>query len=113
MSSTYDKGIKKELKAINYLKAQKYKILHHRYRSRYGEIDIIATKGDVVIAVEVKLRQSFFDARTCITRRQMQRIEEGLLDFISKDIAYKNHSLRMDVILFVGNEQVHIENAWV
>lgn len=107
-----DRGFKAELKAIQYLQAHQFIILKHRFLSPYGEIDIVATKESMLIAVEVKLRQSFFDARNCISMRQQNRIENALLYFISQYKEYKKHDLRMDVILFVQNEYVHIENAW-
>ena len=39
-----------------FLKKSGYKILERNYHSRYGEIDIIASKGAVLAFVEVKTR---------------------------------------------------------
>ncbi len=42
--------------AAEYLQKQGYAILETNFRTRFGEIDIIAQKGDVLAFVEVKTR---------------------------------------------------------
>lgn len=51
-------GKKGENKTARYLKRRGYKILERNYRSPFGEVDIIAKKGDIVAFVEVKTRLS-------------------------------------------------------
>ncbi len=45
-----------ETKAANYLKRRGYQILCRNYRTKAGELDIIAKDGDCVVFVEVKTR---------------------------------------------------------
>jgi putative endonuclease len=56
--SNYNKNLGKlgEEKARNYLAFKFYKILEMNYRTKAGEIDIIAKDGDCVVFVEVKTR---------------------------------------------------------
>ena len=42
--------------ACNYLKDEKYEIIARNFNCLYGEIDIIATKNDEIIFIEVKTR---------------------------------------------------------
>lgn len=42
--------------ATEYLAAQGYSIVGRNFHTRYGEIDIIAQKGDILAFVEVKTR---------------------------------------------------------
>ena len=42
--------------AIDYLKQNKYKILDTNFKNRFGEIDIISKKNDLIIIIEVKGR---------------------------------------------------------
>ncbi len=44
--------------AANYLQQQGYQILDRNYHSRFGEVDLVAEKDDVVVFVEVKARTS-------------------------------------------------------
>lgn len=44
--------------AETYLKKEGYRILEKNYRTRFGEIDIIAEDGDDIVFVEVKTRKS-------------------------------------------------------
>ena len=44
--------------AASYLRKKHYKILNTGYSCRFGEIDIIASCGNFLVFVEVKLRKS-------------------------------------------------------
>ena len=44
--------------ALRYLKKQGYKILDKNYKSKLGEIDIVARSGDTIVFAEVKTRPS-------------------------------------------------------
>ena len=46
-----------EAAAAEYLRGRGYAILGMNYRTRLGEIDVIASKGKYVAFVEVKLRR--------------------------------------------------------
>ena len=49
-------GMQGEALVARYLRENGYKLAAHGYRSRYGEIDLIAWDGDVLCFVEVKTR---------------------------------------------------------
>ena len=51
-------AIKGEELATEFLKRKGYKIIERNFRKGYGEIDIIATKKNVLVFVEVKTRTS-------------------------------------------------------
>ncbi|MDR2667126.1 MAG: YraN family protein [Holosporales bacterium] len=110
--SAYEKGISSELCAENELKTKGYEILGKRVRTQYGEVDILAKKGNDVVAVEVKQRKSLSAARACISIKQQKRIFNALLFIMSnRDELFANY--RVDVICFdsVGRFE-HIENAF-
>ncbi len=62
--------------AADYLKAHGYKIIGMGYAVRFGEIDVIAQKGEYVVFCEVKLRKNadFAAAREFVSRGKQQRI---------------------------------------
>src|SRR5581483_1053922 len=58
MSSNIQKGKEGEQFVANYLLKQGYRIIHQNFRHKYGEVDIIAKKDEVVAFVEVKWRKN-------------------------------------------------------
>ena len=65
-----------EDKAAAFLRRKGYRILERNYSCRFGEIDIIAGKGEIIAFVEVKLRKndSFAEAREFVTYSKQKRI---------------------------------------
>lgn len=65
-----------EEKAVRYLRRRGYRILDRNFSCRFGEIDIIASKGGYLAFVEVKLRKNaaFAQAREFVGRAKQQRI---------------------------------------
>ena len=53
----YLSGILGEDKACAFLKKQGFKILKRNFHSKFGEIDIIATKDEILHFIEVKFTQ--------------------------------------------------------
>ena len=82
-----DLGILGENLAVDELHARGYSILARRHRSRYGEIDIIAQHGQVIVFVEVKLRTTdlFGEAFEAIPRWKQRRIISLALDYLSRN----------------------------
>ena len=69
-------GISGENLACDALSRQGYAILARRYRTRVGEIDIVARDGPTLVFVEVKTRTSedFGVPAEAVTRRKQRRI---------------------------------------
>ena len=65
-----------EATAADYLRGKRYKIVAAGYRSRFGEIDLIAEDRKYLVFVEVKLRKSadFAAAREYVDRNKQNRI---------------------------------------
>ena len=65
-----------ESQAAAYLRKKKYHILAAGYRSRFGEIDLIACNKEYVVFVEVKLRKSsqFAEAKEFVDFRKQNRL---------------------------------------
>ena len=69
-------GIWGEDKAAVYLRKKGYTVIEKNFSCRFGEIDIIAKKGGMVVFVEVKLRKNndFAAAREFVTYSKQRRI---------------------------------------
>ena len=70
------KGNFYEEMAANYLIEQGYEILARQYRTRSGEIDLVARDGSTIVFIEVKGRQStrFGLPQEAVDRRKQRRI---------------------------------------
>lgn len=105
-----DRGLKGEALAISYLKKKGYKILEKNYRTKFGEIDIIASKDGVVVFIEVKTRSTdaFGAPEESVTRDKQERIKKIALYYL-KDL--KNlPALRFDVISIELKPEPQIEH---
>ena len=96
----YNKAIGKygESIARDFLINNGYKILDMNYRNRYGEIDIISIKNDIIIFCEVKSRytNSFgnpIEAVTYYKQKQIIKLSEMYLLYEK----YNNYNVRYDV----------------
>lgn len=114
------KGIFGEYTAQSYLRSKGFKIVNRNYSSRYGEIDIIASKDDCLVFVEVKFRKrkSLVSGVESVDIRKQSKITKTALVYLSK--INKNLDARFDVIEITAKEDeecnvdniVHIENAF-
>ena len=68
------------------LERRGYRILERRYRTRAGEIDIVASDGDAIVFVEVKARSSdrFGSALEAVTRWKQRRICHMAVDYLAR-----------------------------
>lgn len=103
------KGDAYEQKACQYLQNTGYTVLCQNYHSRYGEIDIIATKDDTLVFFEVRARKisRYGTAGDTITLQKRQKIIKTATDFLGKHDAYQNFAARFDVILFDITKNSH------
>lgn len=62
--------------AADYLTGQGYKIVEPNYRTRYGELDLVATEGEELVFVEVKTRsgEGFGLPEEAVDRRKQQKL---------------------------------------
>ena len=110
--SSFQKGILAESKAETYLQTYGFNILHKRYKTTYGEIDLIALNKNLLIFVEVKNRKNIpnYDF---ITPKQKKRCCQAAEIFIAKNPQYMHFNMRFDCIFITKNSIIrHIENAW-
>ena len=78
-------GVCGEAQVADYLRKHGYTLLAHSYACRFGEIDLIARKGDVICFVEVKLRSNmkYGLPREAVTAGKRARIRKTALHYLS------------------------------
>jgi putative endonuclease len=101
-----------ELAAALYLRAKGYRILARRFKTKSGEIDIIAKRGRCLVFVEVKRRATRAGAEASITGAQEFRIKQAAGDWLARHPAHRELDQRFDLIFIVrGRFPRHIENG--
>ncbi len=84
-----------------------------RHRTKLGEIDIVARRGDTVAIVEVKARASLEAAMDAVTPAAQARIARAADLWLQKQRDYARLSLRFDIVAVLPRRwPVHIPNAW-
>ena len=92
-----------EAAAARYLRRNSYHVLDTNYRTRYGEVDIIARRGDLVCFVEVKTRRgaSFGEPFEAVDPRKQKQLRRMALSWLARragDPSFAACNFRFDVI---------------
>lgn len=101
-------GVNAENIAADYLILRGYKICDRNYSCRFGEIDIIATKKDVLCFIEVKYRtpRGYGTSIDAITKSKIRKILKA-----AKIYLFENNMLerdyRLDAVL-IDNDNIEI-----
>lgn len=106
-------GIGGEDLAVEYLIKKKYKILSRNFKTKIGEIDIIAKDKNVIVFVEVKTRTNdvFGLPREAVTSAKQSKIRMVATQYL-KIHGGLNQACRFDVIDILRGELTHIENCF-
>ena len=100
MTTKYQQfGEKSESVAVNCLKKQGYRIIELNYRTKLGEIDIIAKQGKTLVFIEVKARKSsrFGRPELAVTPKKQRKISMTALYYL-KSTKQSNAKARFDVV---------------
>ncbi len=113
----FNSGKTGETAAAKYLKKNGYKILERNYRKTYGEIDIVAQKGENIAFVEVKTRKSdsFGTPAEFVTVQKQKKLIKAAYTYIQErkvDAAFT-----FDIVeVYIDGKKVkeinHIKNAF-
>ena len=110
--------------AVSYLQGEGYKIIERNYRTKLGEIDIIADCKGCTCFVEVRAKNSpafGLPEETILKKKQLQ-ISKAALAYI-KQFKLEDKSCRFDVVCIEGVESLmpqvrlirnafDLDNAW-
>jgi len=111
--TAYRRGHRGEWLAAMALMLKGYRIIARRYRTRIGEIDLIARRGDLVLIVEVKVRKSLIEAMEAIAHQSERRIEAAADLWLARQPDHGRLSVRFDVVAVLPRRwPVHVENAF-
>jgi len=90
-----------------------YRVLARRYRTKVGEIDLIARRGDVVAFIEVKRRAHLAQGLEAVTPQARTRIRRAAELYLRRNPALAERALRFDVMVVTPWAWPrHIVDAW-
>ncbi|KEC54726.1 UPF0102 protein [Bartonella koehlerae C-29] len=72
---SFYRGIRAEKWAAWWLRCKGFHIAKIRFKTKCGEIDLIARRGNLVLIVEVKARSTLAEAMAAVSRVNEKRIE--------------------------------------
>jgi putative endonuclease len=92
-----------ETLAAEELERRGYAILDQRYRTRHGEIDIIARDGETIVFVEVKVRQTSDKgtAAEAVAPAKQRRLVSMAVDYLARHGLHES-PCRFDVVAIDG-----------
>ena len=92
-------GRQGEAEAADFLKRQGYRILRRGFRTRFGEVDLIAREGPVLCFIEVKTRSQleFGPPIEAVTSGKMKRMAKSAQVYLARH-KLDEVPLRFDVV---------------
>lgn len=109
----YRRGHRSEWLASLALIAKGYRIIGRRYRTKLGEIDLIARRGDLVLIVEVKALSTLTDAMDAIALDSERRIEGAADLWLIRQRDHDRISLRFDMVAVLPwRWPIHVEDVF-
>jgi putative endonuclease len=96
-------GKRGEELAVQELERRGYAVLARRYRTRHGEIDIVARDGETVVFIEVKAKETaeFGSASEAVTARKQRRVISMAVDYLARN-RLTTKPCRFDVVAIDG-----------
>jgi len=109
------KGLAGEATAVVFLEEKGMRILEKNFRSRSGEVDIIALDGDVLVFAEVKTWSVYgIEAlEQALNIKKQRKIIETSKYFLSLHREYRYMAIRFDVIFIAPLGITHLASAFM
>lgn len=92
-------GDRGERAAARHLRKKGYKVITRGYRTRRGEIDLIARDGQTLVFIEVKTRKGGVPAEA-VTIQKQRRLTKAALEFLHR-FQLEGVPARFDVVAIV------------
>ncbi len=107
------RGHRGEWLAAWHLRFKGYRIVAKRFKTKTGEVDIIARKKDLILMVEVKARPTVLEAMDAITATAQRRIEAAGDIWLARQKDFAKLSVRYDLIAILPRKwPVHVERLF-
>lgn len=98
--------------AADYLRKHNFEILQKNWKTKFGEIDLIATKNNLLIFVEVKLKvgEDFGTPEEMINSPKLSQVQNTAVAFLQQkpEIEKQYKGYRIDAVCIVLNQNKEV-----
>lgn len=103
-----------EQQAADFLEGKGLKRITSRFRSRFGEIDLIMEDQDILVFIEVRLRKTnhYGSGSESVDIRKQNKLTKTALTYLQKEKIFEKRPCRFDVIEISRNGLQWIKNAF-
>jgi len=106
-------GRRAETIAAWWLRLRGFAVLATRWRTKVGEIDLVARRGDLVVFVEVKRRATLAAAAEAVTATNRARVVRAAEQYLARRPDLAACTVRFDAVLLAPwAAPRHVEGAW-
>lgn len=111
--STLQIGATAEDRAVELLLRHGYRIVERNYRTKLGELDIVARDGATLVFVEVRSRRTsrFGSALEAVGGRKQRQVSRVAAQYLAWRRPRFDEA-RFDVVAITGDEIVLVKDAW-
>ncbi|MEM1378185.1 MAG: YraN family protein [Pseudomonadota bacterium] len=91
-----------------------YRVVARRFKTKAGEVDLIARRGTLIVMVEVKARQTLEAAHDAVTHTALRRIEAAGDIWLSRQPDFAKLSVRYDLIAVLPRRwPIHVPSIYL
>ncbi len=112
----HDKGSRGEQAAAQFLSREGYRVVARNFRSRRGEVDIVASKDDTVVFIEVKTWDVLpvDSLEHSLNAAKRGRILHTARLFLAEHPEYRDSRVRFDLVFIHGSPPMvsHLPDAF-
>lgn len=95
-------GRRSEILGIDYLRSLGFRIVTSGYRTKFGEVDIIAWEDDVLVFIEVKARQNADPPEDSVGLKKQHRIILAAKAYMARH-RLRDAAYRFDILAISSN----------
>ncbi len=110
----YAKGVLGEAAVCDRLADGGMELLERRFRSLFGEIDLVMLDGDTLVFVEVKLRThgGTEAGQAAVTPQKRRRLVQAARCYLGAHPEHAGRCVRFDVVTVTGEGVSHVPDAF-
>ena len=110
--TNHARGLVAEEEALHFLEGKGFFLLHKRFKTKAGEIDLIVSNGSLIVFCEVKARKTYDEAAYSISEKAQSRIRLCAEIWLAENPDHAHKDCRFDCALVLPFTIEHIENAF-